>query len=398
MSGESEQFMDSAVAEAATSEVNSEVSMEDMDWDNIEETAPDLEVEKGEEDVQSSDDNKVEDVEASSADKSGEPEEKPKEEESAPVEEADDKEVKEEEKEESKALSIEDMDDDAVLSVKVDGEMQEISLKEFKSGISGQKALSQKWSEVDRVHKQNQKDIKDVNDYVNTFSSKMKEGDALAAMEYLGSFSGMGGHQIKASLIKALMPDIERMGIMSQSEIDLEYQTADNSFLKEQREQDLVKQDERQASENLNRLVTETRNSLSIEDNEWNDAIDYLDKHLDKDQAITPELVGEYVQFERAGSQAEVLLKDVEGENLFNDVNMDALQQVILDNPNFTEEDLKEVVAESFKMAKNNAVEEKIGKQAVTKKVSGKQTKSEEQEFSHITDEYGEEVLDFADL
>ena len=48
----------------------------------------------------------------------------------------------EDEEVESKALSIDELDDDAKISVKVDGEMQEITIKEFKSGISGEKAMA----------------------------------------------------------------------------------------------------------------------------------------------------------------------------------------------------------------------------------------------------------------
>ena len=56
--------MDAAVAEAATSEVNNESSVDDMDWDNIEETAPSVEA-KGEEneEVQSEEDSPSEDTE-----------------------------------------------------------------------------------------------------------------------------------------------------------------------------------------------------------------------------------------------------------------------------------------------------------------------------------------------
>ena len=396
---EAEQFMDAAVAAEATSEVNNEQT--EMDWDNIEETAPSVEPEEdSSESVESKDSPKAEvkeevkDEEETLDNVGDNPPEADK--------SADnDASEAEESEEKGKALSIADMDDDALISVKVDGELQEISLKEFKSGISGQKAVAQKFAEVDRVHKQNQSDIKEINEYVNTFSSKMKEGSALEAMEYLSSFSGMGSHQIKASLIKALMPDIERMYGMDQSEIDLEYSQKENTYLTEQRERDSKLSEQRQAEENLNSQVREVRDSLKAEDTEWNDAIAYLDKHLEPEKAITPELVGEYVTYARTEKQAESLLSGIEGENLINDNNMNALQQIIMDNPEFTEEDLKDIVVESMAIAKKGVVEEKIEKVSAIKKSTAttkKKTKQEDQEFSPILDELGDEILDFADL
>ena len=204
-----------------------------------------------------------------------------------------------------------------------------------------------KWTEVDRTHKQNQKDIEEINSYVNTFSEKMKGGSALDAMNYLGSFSGMGPHQIKASLIKSLMPEIERMGLLSQSEIDLEYQKEENAFMKEMNERNSVMSEQKQAQENFNKLISDTKAEHSIEDGEWNDAISYLDKHLDPDEPITPELVTDYVQYNRASTQAETLL-NLDGENLINDDNVDVMTKIILDNPSFTQEDLEEVVKEGF--------------------------------------------------
>lgn len=379
-------------------DVGSEVVEEaysDSEWDDIEETAPSMDEDENDEESEieakgdevESDDVKDEsdDIKASSKDDE---------------DDSEDSEESEEDSEEAKSLNLDDLDENATLTIKVDGEMEEISIKDYKSGISGQKALARKWSEVNNVHQQNQKDIKDVNEYVNTFSEKMKEGNTLEAMAYLGSFSGMGQHQIKASLIKSLMPEIERMGLLSQSEIDLEYQKQESAHITEQRERDNVQNSQRQAQENLNQIVSDTKSQHSIEDTEWDDAISYLDKHLDAGEAITPELVTEYVQYERASVQAESLLTAVEGENLFTDTNMDVLQKIILDNPEFTEADLKEVVQEGMRIAKEQAVEEKaeVSNKKIEKRAKSKKTNNNDSQFAPLQDEYGDEITDFDQL
>lgn len=365
-------------------------AMDDISWDNIEETSPILQEEE------ESQDEEMEVIEEDSEEVDEESDDSDEVEDGEEVSKDTDSEEKEEE-EESSSLSLDELDDDAKITVKVDGELQEVTIKEFKSGISGQKALARKWTEVDKVHKQNQEDIAAVNEYVNTFSEKMKGGSALDAMNYLGSFSGMGPHQIKQSLISALMPEIERMGLLSQSEIDLEYQKAENAFLKEKSERDSVMSEKKQAQENFQKLINDTKSEHQIEDSEWDSAISYLDKHLDAGEPITPELVVDYVKYDRASQQADTLL-NVEGENLLNDDNLEVMTQIILDNPSFTQEDLEEVVREGLAIAKKDAIEKEAARRSQKAEAKKKQTKQVETDFDVHRNEYDEEIESLYDL
>ena len=335
------------------------------EWDSLEDDAPTLEeVSDDNEEIES------EEIEATDEDSEISAEEDSKEDVEVPAE----TESKSEEEdtgstEEVKSLDINELDDDATVKVKVDGELQEISLKEFKNGISGSKAIAQKFTELDQAKKQYENELSSVNEYINSFAGKMKSGDAIGALEYLGSFAGMGSHQIRSKLIEGLLPEIQRLEGMSQPEIDLEYQRQETEYLKQRQELEQQQYQKEQSDLALQREITTAKQELGIEDAEWLEAIDYLDQSLPADQQITVDKVTEFVTVNRADIKAESTLAKV-GENYVTDTHVDALRDIILQNPEFTDEDLVEIVNSAFADAQNQAVEEQIQEQTVkTEKV-----------------------------
>jgi len=111
--------------------------------------------------------------------------------------------------------------------VKINGELQKFDRNEVlakgKEMLAGEIAFDKKFSELDRERKTYQAEVDEVNNYVNTFGAKMREGDGLGAMEYLATFSGMAPHDFKQQLIKSILPEIERYQDMDPRDIDLEY-------------------------------------------------------------------------------------------------------------------------------------------------------------------------------
>ena len=74
----------------------------------------------------------------------------------------------------SDAIDISKLSDDQKIKVKVDGEEQEITLKEYKNGISGQKAIQKRFNEVDNERKSLQAEIDNINKYVADLGNTMK--------------------------------------------------------------------------------------------------------------------------------------------------------------------------------------------------------------------------------
>lgn len=254
--------------------------------------------------------------------------------------------------------------------VKIDGEDTFVPLSELGNDYSGQKALQQRFTEFDRKEKEYQSEVAEVEKYVDVFAEKMKTGDALAAMSYLGEFSGIAPYQIKRQLIEQLAPEIERMAEMSGPELQAQYAKEENEYLKQTLESEREGMESKQAQEELSSHIQSVRETHGIEDSEWDQAITYLQEHEEHLRAQNPELVmdaefvADFVMDQRAYGRAEGALEDA-GVNLSDDgveELLGYLQDTAYRNPDFTQDDLVELVKVARKQAVESKVSESLGK------------------------------------
>ena len=248
--------------------------------------------------------------------------------------------------------------------IKIDGEEQFISLAELGNDYSGQKAISQKFNEIARERTQHQTEVEEINSYINNFGSKIKEGDSLAAMSYLGEFAGVPPYQIKRQLIEQLKPEIERMYEMSAPELQAQYAMEENEYLKQSLESVESKSSAQQAQAELQQEISSLREAKGIEDSEWDQAMSYLREHEQQLREADPNLVMDadyvadtvmdvraYTKAESALTSANVDLSDESSSEILS-----YLQDVAYRNPDFDNDDLVELV----NLARNSAVENKV--------------------------------------
>jgi len=352
------------------SEVEATNEVVDLDWDSDIEDFPTMEVteEVSDEEDNSSDVDEVEDIDSEEAG------DEPSEESSEDAGEAD--ESKEEDKsgeQETPAINIEDLSDDAKISVKVDGELKEISLKEYKSGISGEKAIAKRFSEYDQKEKALKSEIEEINSYVNTFSEKMGKGDPVAALEYLSQFAGIPAYAVKDMLINKLMPEIQRRQELMPEELEVEKTKAQLDYEKKRSEEEKGKFEKERAATELQLKISTAQRSQNIKEDEWDNAYKHLDSTLPPEESITVETVKEYVLF----SRAQEAVSTVDSKLIDDQGIMNAFVKVQMENPDFTHEDLIAVAKEAFSNADADKVTAKL--QEVEKAKSGSQTKSAKQ-------------------
>lgn len=373
--------------------VNAEVEAQmDMDWDNIEETAPSMLEENGK--ITDEEPVKEDSVEASKDDDSASKEVESKSEDdnqAAASKEASEGDAPEANKE---VVDINDLPDNTVIKAKVDGELQEISLKDFKNGISGQKAIDKRFSEYDKSEKALKAEISQVNDFINDLGTKMKTSSVMEGFAEVGKLVGLAPHQLKAQLIKELLPEIERMNGMTQEEVNLEYNKNETSYTKSQLETQQKEMQEKQATMDLDMQVSSVKQTHSIDNVEWDNAVSHLDSTIPQNEPITPNLVAEYVQFSRAGNLAETVINSIDSGLMEKGDLYNTLQNTIIDNPDFTQDDLKDIVSQSLNLSVETEVKDAI------EKSSKKSTKKEEPKDgpSVLVDYDGNEVLDWDDV
>ena len=338
----------------------------DLTWDNVEDAAPSL-ADANDDGSEKDDWDRMEDqaVEAASSDDTETTDEPDK---------ADDKIEPESEKEEQNLseadkdkdesegiLKLDEMSDDTKLMTKVDGELQEITLGEYKNGISGEKAIAKRFTEFDNKEKDFNKQMDEVNAYVNDLGETMKNSSVMEGMAKIGELTGMPSYQLKEALIKELLPEIERRYALDDNQLQLEYQQQENEYLKNKTESDNTNYKAEQAQRDLNDQVRTIRETHKITDTEWDNAITTLDSNLAKDQAMTPELVTDYVNYKRAENRADSIISSFDSSYKSNSTVMDALVDEIFATPNLSDDDFADILKSALGTSKKEDAQAQEG-------------------------------------
>lgn len=247
--------------------------------------------------------------------------------------------------------------------IKVDGEDTFVSLEDLGNDYSGQQAISKRFNEVNADRSAHQAEVNEVNSYINTFGEKMKEGDSLSAMQYMGEFAGIAPYQVKRQLIEQLMPEFQAMQEMSAADLQSQNTQEENAYLKQSLESRDAEQASKQADTELQSEISTIRETHNIEDSEWDQAITYLQEHeaqlreqdpnLVMDAAFVADIVNDSRAYTRAESALGAASVDLSLES--NSELLTHLQEVAYRNPDFDENDLVDLV----NSAKQNAVKEK---------------------------------------
>lgn len=353
--------------------------VQDMDWDNIEDTAPSVDAadEAVSEEAVSTDENGNEVIDHESEEVSDEIIEA-KDEDSKDEPKADEKveEKVEESGDKSDAIDISKLSDDQKIKVKVDGEEQEITLKEYKNGISGQKAIQKRFNEVDNERKSLQAEIDNINKYVADLGNTMKNVSMVEGLNKIAELNGIAPHQVEQALIKELLPRIQELQGMDEQQRELQYKQKELEYKEKQLESESNLSAQKQAQAELQSNISKAREAHAISDDEWNDAFKYLDKNLDPSEEITIDLVSQKVLFDRAGAKTQEVLKSFDDGKYLQDQEINrTLHEIILDNPDFDDQDLKDILSSAYGESQQKKVEEDLieAKQSKEKKPEQKQ-------------------------
>lgn len=356
--------------------------IQDLDWDNIEDMAPSMEEGEsaGEENT---DDNGNEVVDHEVTDSKTDDEATEKAEQPAePVETQ-----KQEEKSEDAEEDISDLEkigltkqgDEVGKIIKVDGEEQFVSLKELGNDFSGQKAIQKRFSEFDRKEKEFKAELNSINEYVAELGNTMKNKSMVEGLYKIGELNKIPPHQIKQALIKELLPEIDRLREMDEHSINLEYKQQELEYKEKQLESESTNSAAKQAQAELQNTIKTVRETHNISESEWEESFAYLDKNLPKEEEITVDLVKEKVLFDRAGIRANEVISKFDGGKFASDTEIvRTLHEIILDTPDFTDQDLQEILTDVYGKTQQQKAENDLV-DAVSKK-EGKQKQQTKQQ------------------
>lgn len=408
----SEEIKEEQVSEPAAPQPSpepiAEPDYEDLnDWDDIPESSAPISSEPA---TDSDGDGQSEEESDSNKDGEEKPESEEKQEDSEVEEKEADKEgseepkEEEEEGEESGEVEIpeelvaegitKNEEGELGLKYKADGEEKFISLKDIKAHEAGKVAWDRKFTELDQERKSFESDLQQVNTYINDFGQKMREGDVVGAFEYFGEFANIPSYVIKENLIAALQPEIDRRQGLTQAELQNELLQEQNKYLQNQNESESKRRQTEQSNLELQKTVATLRETQGISEGEWDSAVSYLSEHPNIDNnAITPEFVADYVTNYRGYQKAESIIEGLDVPATESDAFIDELQQIIVRNPEFSDDDLISLVKRAIQPKEQEA----LGKQIIDRKqksAPNKKVKTKKQEAQPVIEDSGADDWD----
>lgn len=308
------------------------------------------------------------------------------------------KETEEEAQEEIKKLIAKYGEDEleiassALFKHKVDGEEIDVELQELLNNYSGKISYDKKFQELSDHKKQYETDINqyksemdEVNTYINNFANKIKENDALGALEYFAQFSGMKPYEFRRELLNQLSPEIDRIKNMTPDQQRVEELDMQNQYLQRQQESVQEQQQNQQTIKELELEIAKVQEAHNISPESFSEAFENL-KESDYEGDITPQSVVEFHLNMEAYTRSESILSGIEESLVQNEEVVETLQNIIIENPSFDNDDLLEIVQDVFGNAKKE----------VSKTVSKKATMPKEQQTKEPRKQ--EEYVDWEDF
>jgi hypothetical protein len=296
-------------------------------------------------------------------------------------EEVDSEEVSEE-KEELSLESVQKSLEDGTYSFKqeIDGEEVDVTLQDLKNSFTGHKEVDKRFSELDKSKKSWENQVSEVNSYISNFSAKLKDGDAVGAMQYFGEFAGIAPYMIKEQLIAALRPELIRRESLSSHELQNENLVAQNKYLEEKAESDAKKSAEVANQQELQGTINELRETHKIDDAQWDQAFKELDETLPEGKPISAEDVVNQVLGLRRDDTVSELLGTFDSKLSSDKEWISTFSNIMKESPALDADDIKELMQETMdklgyetaasKLAKKVEKTQKLEKKTVTQKTA----------------------------
>ena len=274
----------------------------------------------------------------------------------------------------------------AIFKHKVDGEEVDVELQELLNNYSGKVSYDKKFQELSSQKKEFEgyksgydQEISQINGYIQDFANKLKNNDALGALQYFAEFAGMKPHEFRSNLLSQLTPEIERRSMMSPEELRAEQLSNENEYLLKQQESAQQRSQQEQALEDLKLEIANVQEAHGISDEDFSTAYNEL-LESEYEGEITPASVAEYYVHAAAFSKADEVLSSIDPVLADQDEVVESLQKIIVENPSFDDNDLMEIVQEVYGNVKKEAsksVSKKVSDNQVSKKQANTRSKEE---------------------
>lgn len=235
---------------------------------------------------------------------------------------------------------------DAVFKVKLDGEEVDVSLQDLRNNWSGKTAWDRKFQELGQEKKQFIMEKSQVEKYVNEFGTLARAGDKLGAMQYLASLSGMDALQFRREMRDQVLNEYKEMLNMDETQQKAFEAQEENEFLKHKMESEKTMAEQYRQEQIQAQQIMEIQEALGVDEDQWSSLVSEVSEEFDGE--ITAEVIGQYAYAKEVYSTAGDLLSQVDSEVAKNEDIVEEVAEVMLNNPDLSQEDLLEIITEGL--------------------------------------------------
>ena len=254
-----------------------------------------------------------------------------------------------------------ELPEDVVFKAKIDGEEVDVSLKDLKANYSGKVAWDKKFQELGTEKKQFTEEKTLIENYVMTFGELVSKGDKLGAMQYLAQLSGQNPLEFRQQLRDQILNEYKQLNEMDEAQRKAFELQEENEFLKQSKESEARQREAEQSKWEVQQRQADIQEALEIDDDAWENARNELIEAGQEASELTPDFIGEYVYALKTFDRAESLLATVD-ESYATEQNINDLGDIILQNSDFSDEDLVDIIRES--LGEPAAKKSKVSKKA----------------------------------
>lgn len=255
---------------------------------------------------------------------------------------------------------------DMEIPVTIDGQETTVSLNELRNGYAGQATVKQRFEQLAMEKQTYEADRAALDNFVGEVFDDA-ESDPLGAMIKIAERAGLDPVKYQMTLLDALAEHAQKWANMSEHERAVYKYDLENQQLKSRLERTETQNKSYLERTQLDNQVTEITRDLGIDKQtfaeNYYDIVDYFESEgLDINQ-ITPELVADYIIDQHNEEVTAEILRSVDPELAEDDEAINTLMSVAEQNPDFTEEDLREIAAEAWGVdSKSAKVSRKLSK------------------------------------
>ena len=239
-----------------------------------------------------------------------------------------------------------EFDLDTMVPVTIDGKEELVPLSELRNGFSGSKAISKRFTELDKEKKsfvQKEKEISGQIEKSKAFytelEKKLDSENPYDALEYLVEKSGKSAYDFKYNkLLPAMMDEVVAMLQLDEAGRDAYLAKKENEYLKKGRESEQQSKQREQSVTELRARVDAMREASGVSEDEYVNAHNELTEMGHKD--FKPENVIAYVENLRVIDKSVELIKSIDESKLANREIVRAVAETMKSHPEITAEEI----------------------------------------------------------